>query len=354
VIWSTGALISVCHSEDWKAHFAGYQMRRREFITLLGGAAAAWPLVARAQRSAKVSRIGFLASGLRPVSIESSQYGGFAQGMRELGHVEGVDFVMEWRFAEGRPELYPALAAELARAQVDIAVAGNAMAVRPMQQASSSIPIVVAVSTDPVGLGLVASLAHPGGNVTGLATSADDTASKQLALLTSVMPKLSRVGFLSSPDHPNSAPVLRAAQVAALNASLQLIPVEARTQDDLENALAALAKERVEALMLVPGGVFNVLRSRLAHFALHAGLPTIASEREFVEAGGLMSYGESAWDLNRRAAFYVDKIMKGAKPADLPVQQPTRFLLTINRKTADALGLNIPPELLATADEVIE
>jgi putative ABC transport system substrate-binding protein len=223
-----------------------------------------------------------------------------------------------------------------------------------MQQASSSIPIVVAVSVDPVGLGLVASLAHPGGNVTGLATSADDTASKQLALLTSVVPKLSRVGFLSSPDHPNSAPVLRASQAAALNANLQLIPVEARTQDELENALAALAKERVEALMLVTGGVFNVLRGRLADLALHARLPTITAEREFVEAGGLMSYGESARDLNRRAAFYVDKIMKGAKPADLPVQQPTRFLLTINRKTADALGLNIPLELLAQADEVIE
>jgi putative ABC transport system substrate-binding protein len=329
-------------------------MRRREFITVLGGAAAAWPLVARAQRSAKVWRIGFLASGLRPVSIESSQYGGFPQGMRELGHVEDADFVIEWRFAEGRPELYPALAAELVRAQVDIAVAGNATAVRPMQQASSNIPIVVAVSVDPVGLGLVASLAHPGGNITGLATSADDTASKQLSLLTSVVPKLSRIGFLSSPDHPNSTPVLRAAQAAALNARVQLIPVEARTQDDLENALAALTKERVEALMLVPGGVFNVLRGRLTDFALHARLPTITAEREFVEAGGLMSYGESARDLNRRAAFYVDKIMRGAKPADLPVQQPTRFLLTINRKTADALGLNIPLELLAQADEVIE
>jgi len=274
--------------------------------------------------------------------------------MRELGHVEGEDFIIEWRFAEGRPELYPALAAELARAQVDIVVAGNSMAVRPMQQASSSIPIVVAVSADPVGLGLVASLARPGGNVTGLATSADDTASKQLGLLASVVPKLSRVGFLSSPDHPNSAPVLRAANVAALTVGLQLVPVEARTQDDFESAFATLAKERVEALMVVPGGVFNVQRERLADLALRARLPTIASEREIVEAGGLMSYGESAGDFNRRAAFYVDKIIKGAKPADLPVQQPTRFLLTINLKTANALGLTIPETLLATADEVIQ
>jgi putative tryptophan/tyrosine transport system substrate-binding protein len=328
-------------------------MRRRQFIAGLGSAVA-WPVVARAQQTGKVWRIGFLASGLRPISIESSQYGGFPQGMRELGHVDGADFIIEWRFAEGRPELYPALAAELVRAKVDIVVAGNSAAVGPMQQASSSIPIVVAVSTDPVSLGFVASLARPGGNVTGLATSADDTASKQLGLLASVVLKLSRVGFLSSPEHPNSAPVLRAAQVAAQTVSLQLVPVEARTLDDFESAFATMAKERVEALMVVPGGVFNVGRGRLADLALRARLPTITSEREFVEAGGLMSYGESARDFNRRAAFYVDKIIKGAKPADLPVQQPTRFFLTINRKTAEALGLTIPLELLVQSDEIID
>jgi putative tryptophan/tyrosine transport system substrate-binding protein len=328
-------------------------MRRRQFIAGLGSAVA-WPVVARAQQTGKVWRIGFLASGLRPISIESSQYGGFPQGMRELGHVDGADFIIEWRFAEGRPELYPALAAELVRAKVDIVVAGNSAAVGPMQQASSSIPIVVAVSTDPVSLGFVASLARPGGNVTGLATSADDTASKQLGLLASVVLKLSRVGFLSSPEHPNSAPVLRAAQVAAQTVSLQLVPVEARTLDDFESAFATMAKERVEALMVVPGGVFNVGRGRLADLALRARLPTITSEREFVEAGGLMSYGESARDFNRRAAFYVDKIIRGAKPADLPVQQPTKFELVINLKTAKAIGLTIPETMLATADEVIE
>jgi putative tryptophan/tyrosine transport system substrate-binding protein len=162
------------------------------------------------------------------------------------------------------------------------------------------------------------------------------------------------VGFLSSPDHPNSAPVLKAAQVAALIAGLQLVPVEARTLDDFESAFATMAKERVEALKVVPGGVFNVGRGRLADLTLRARLPTIASEREFVEASGLMSYGESARDFNRRAAFYVDKIIRGAKPADLPVQQPTRFFLTINRKTADALGLIIPLELLVQVDEIIE
>jgi putative tryptophan/tyrosine transport system substrate-binding protein len=329
------------------------RMRRREFITLLGGVAA-WPLAARAQQAGKVWRVGFLASGQRPVSIESSQYGGFLQGMRELGHVEGADFIIEWRFAEGRPELYPVLAAELARAQVDIVVAGNSTAVRPVQQASGTIPIVVAVSTDPVGTGLVASLARPGGYVTGLATSADDTAPKQLELLAMAVPNLSRVGVLSSPDNPDSAPILKSAQATAPTAGLQLVPVEARNLQGIESAFATLTKERAEALMVVGGGVFNAQRQRLVELALLNRLPTIYRAREDVEAGGLMSYGESFRDLNRRTASYVDKIMKGAKPADLPVEQPTRFDLVINRKTADALGLTIPPALYVFANEVIE
>jgi putative ABC transport system substrate-binding protein len=223
-----------------------------------------------------------------------------------------------------------------------------------MQQASSSIPIVVAVANDPVGLGLVASLARPGGNVTGLATSADDTAPKQLELLAKAVPKLSRVGILSNPDNPNSAPVLRAAQAAAQPVGMQLLPVEARTLDDFEGAFATLLREHAEALMMVPGGVFSSYRRRLADLALRARLPTISYQREDVEEGLLMSYGESAKEFNRRAAFYVDKIMRGAKPADLPVQQPTRFFLTINRKTADTLGLTMPLELLVQTDEIIE
>jgi putative ABC transport system substrate-binding protein len=264
---------------------------------------------------------------------------------------------MEWRFVEGRFELYPVLAAELVRAQVDIVVAGNSAAVRPMQQASSSIPIVMAVANDPVGLGLVTSLAHPGGNVTGLATSADDTTPKQLGLLTKAVPKLSRVGILSSPDNPNAAPVLRAAQAAALSVGMQLLPVEARTLDDFESAFATLLREHAEALMVVSGGSFaarSAQHRRLVDLAMRARLPTISAFREDVEAGMLMSYGESYKDFNRRAAFYVDKIIRGAKPADLPVQQPTRFFLTINRKTADTLGLTMPLELLVQTDEIIE
>jgi putative tryptophan/tyrosine transport system substrate-binding protein len=274
--------------------------------------------------------------------------------MRELGHVEGKDFVIEWRFAEGRPELFPKLAAELVQAQVDIVVAGNSASVRPVQQASSTLPIVMAVSTDPVGDRLVASLARPGGNVTGLATSADDTAPKQLELLAKFVPKLSRVGFLSSPDDPASAPILRAAQAAASAAGLQLVPVEARNLQDFESVFATLAKERAEALMVVYGIVFNAQRQRVVELSLRARLPTITTQHEFVEAGGLMSYGQSARDFNRRAAFYVDKIINGAKAADLPVQQPTRFLFTINRKTAATLGLTIPLDLLVLSDEIIE
>jgi putative ABC transport system substrate-binding protein len=326
-------------------------MRRREFIAGFGSAAA-WPVVSRAQQAGKVWRVGFLASGSRPVSIESSQYGGFPQGMRELGHVEGKDFVIEWRFAEGRSELFPSLAAELVHAQVDIVVAGNSPSVGPIQQASSTMPIVMAVSTDPVGNGLVANLAHPGGNVTGLATSGDDTASKQLELLAKAVPKLSRVGFLSGSDVAPSAPILRAAQAAAAAAGLQLVPVDARNRQDLESAFATLTKERAQALMV--GVVSNTQRQWLVELTLRTRLPAIATQREFVEAGGLMSYGESFRDFNRRAAFYVDKIIKGAKPGDLPVQQPTRFFLTINRKTAYALGLTIPLELLLQSDEILE
>jgi putative ABC transport system substrate-binding protein len=216
------------------------------------------------------------------------------------------------------------------------------------------MPIVMAVSTDPVGDGLVASLARPGGNVTGLATSADDTASKQLELLAKAVPKLSRVGFLSSPDDPASAPILRAARATAPAAGLQLAPVEAQNLQDFDSAFATLAKERAEALMVVYGVVFNAQRQRLVELSMRARLPTITTQHEFVEAGGLMSYGQSARDFNRRAAFYVDKIIHAAKPADLPVQQPTRFFLTINRKTADALGLTIPLELLVLSDEIIE
>jgi putative ABC transport system substrate-binding protein len=332
-------------------------MRRRTIITQLGATAVSASLLppARAQQPRKVWRIGFISTQTRPVALEPSMWGGFLQGMRELGYVEGRDFVMEWRFAEGRPELYPVLGAELVSAKVDVFVVSAGALVAPVQQASSTIPIVVTNSTDPVGTGLIASLARPGGNVTGLATSLDDTTPKQLQLLAqTVAPSLSRVGLLFDPDNVGSPTVLKNAQASASTAGVQLVQARLRNQQEVDNALTLLIKERVQAFIVAGAPIAVLLRQRIAEFAIANRLPTIFPQREYVEAGGLMSYGESFRDFNRRAAFYVDKIIKGAKPADLPVQQPTRFFLTINRKTAEALGLSIPLELLVLADEIIE
>jgi putative tryptophan/tyrosine transport system substrate-binding protein len=329
-------------------------VRRRTFITLLGGAAAAWPLAARAQQPGKIWRIGFLSGAAHPLSLETSQWGGFLQGMRELGLIEDRDFIVEWRFAEGRTELFPILAAELVRAQVDVVVVGTTGSIRAVQQASRTIPIVMAVSTDPVGTGFVESLARPGGNITGLATSADDTTPKQLEVLAAMVPHLSRVGLLSNPDSPNSAPVVKSALRTAPKANLQVVQVDARIPDHVGIAFATLVKERAEAIMVVTDGFIASQRQRVTDLSLEHRMPTIFTQREYVEAGGLMSYGESARDFNRRAAAYVGKILKGSKPAELPIEQPNRFFLVINLKTATALGLEIPPTLLARADEVIE
>jgi ABC-type uncharacterized transport system substrate-binding protein len=328
-------------------------VNRRGFITLLSGAAAACPIMSRAQ-SSKIWRIGFLSGAARPVSLEASQWGGFLQGMREHGLVEGKDHVIEWRFAEGRTELFPVLAGELVRARVDLVVVGTTASIRAVQQASSATPIVMAVSTDPVGMGFVESLARPGGNITGLATSADDTTPKQLELLATAVGKLSRVGLLSNPDSPNSAPVVRSALDTAPRAVLEIISVDARLPSDVVAAFTAFDNKRAEAVMVVTDGFIASQRKRITELALERHLPSIFTQREYVEAGGLMSYGESARDFNKRAAGYVVKIMRGAKPADLPIQQSTKFELIINLKTAKALGLALPDKLLAIADEVIE
>jgi ABC-type uncharacterized transport system substrate-binding protein len=329
-------------------------MRRREFITLLGSAAAAWPLAGRAQQAPKVWRIGFLAGASRPVQLESSIYEGFLRGMRELGYVVGRDFVMEWRFGEGRVELYPDLAAQLVRSNVDVIVLGGTSVVPVAQRATATIPIVMGSSIDPVGSGYVASLARPGGNITGLANSTDDTTPKQLELLLTAAPKVTHVGIAVNPDSPVHLEILKIAQASAESRGCVLVPVEMRNPDDVAVAFTVLANERAGALMVPSNALFFSQRQRIAEFALRNRLPAIFGTRDYVETGGLMSYGESLTDSYRRAAFYVDKIFKGAKPADLPVQQPARFFLTINRKTAEVIGLNIPLELLVQADEIIE
>ena len=327
------------------------QLRRREFITLLGGSAA-WPLAARAQQAGKVWRIGLLSGASR--SDASGLYAAFVQGMRELGYIEGKDFVIEWRSVEGRYERIPEIAAELVRLKVDVIVTGLSAALPTLKRAITTIPVVMAYSTDPVGTGLVASLVRPGGNLTGLAGSSDDTSPKQLELLATVVPNVSRIGLLGNPNSNTYSPVLKSAQDAAQKAGLSLVPMEARGPQEIENAFAQLAKQRVPAVMMAADAVFFGQRQRIAELALASHLPTMFSQREYAAAGGLMSYGENLADFFRRSASYVDKIFKGARPGDLPVEQPTRFNLVINRRTADALGVTIPPQLYIFADEVIE
>jgi putative ABC transport system substrate-binding protein len=330
-------------------------MKRREFITLLGGAATAWARMARAQQpSNKLRRVGFLAGGSRPVPVDSDPYGGFARGMRELGYVEGKDFAIEWRFAEGRVDLFPDLAAELVRLNVDVIVLGTGAALPAAQRATSTIPIVMGASTDPVGRGFVASLAHPGGNITGLANLRDETASKHLELLAATVPNLARVGIVSNPENPGTAQILKITESSAQKTGLVLVPVEMRNLQDTSSAFTTLTDARVGAVVFLSDAFFFSQRQRIGELAIKARLPTIFAQREYVEAGGLMYYGESFADFYRRAAFYVDKIFKGALPADLPIQQPTRFELVINLKTAKAIGLELASTLLARADEVIE
>jgi putative tryptophan/tyrosine transport system substrate-binding protein len=327
------------------------KMKRREFITLLGGAAA-WPLAARAQQLERVRRIGFV-TVVSPQAF-SGLYAGFLQGMRELGHVEGRDFITEVRSSEGEPSRLPDLAAELVRLKVDVIVTGSTAAMRPLKQATTTIPIVMAYSTDPVGNGLVPSLARPGANVTGLAGSSDDTAPKQVELLATVVPNVSHIGILGNPTNLTYSPVRRSAQEAANKSGIAIFATEARNPQEIETAFASFGKERVQAVLVTGDPVFFSRRQQITELALQGRLPSMFVQREYPEAGGLMSYGESLSEFYRRAANYVDKIFKGAKPADLPIEQPTLFKLVINRKTADALGVTIPPQLYIFADEVIE
>jgi putative ABC transport system substrate-binding protein len=329
-------------------------MKRREFMALVGGAAVSLPLAARAQHAGKVWRVGVLSGAARPPVLEKSPYGGFLQGMQELGYAEGRDFVVEWRFAEARPERYAEFAAELVRLKVDVFLAAAPEAVRYFQKAGPQIPVVVALSTDPVGNGFAASLAHPGGNVTGLANSLDDTAPKQLELLMEAVPKLSRLGILANPSSPNYASVAKNLIAASQAKGVNAVMVDIRTSEEFDDAFARLLRENIQALILASNVLFNLNRARIAEFAIKSRLPSVFGVREYVEAGGLMSYGESFREFYRRSASYVDRIIKGAKPGDLPIEQPSRFYLTINLKTAKAIGLELPAALVLRADEVIE
>ena len=323
-------------------------MRRREFITLLGGAAA-WPIAARAQQSAKISRLGVL---LYSTPQADPQMESVRSGLRDLGYVEGRNLVVSYRYAEGKSERLPELAAELANLKPDVLLAIGGDVAPILVKATQIIPIVFAISADPVQLGLVASLARPGGNATGVTFLQDELASKRLELLKEAAPRISRVAFLWNPDHPDNE--LREAQRAALNLNVQLQPAEVRGSADVEGAFRAVTAAGADALYVVSSRhtVLNI--PRIVDFAAKNRLPLAGGWGAWAKAGGLLSYGPNVNDMVRRAAGYVDKILKGAKPGDLPAQQPTTFDLVINLKAAKALGLNVPPTLLARADEVIE
>jgi putative ABC transport system substrate-binding protein len=326
-------------------------MKRRAFIAGLGSAAA-WPVLARGQQGGKVRRIGLLSGASREGA--SNNFDAFLQGMRELGYVEGRDFIADLRFADGNYERLPELAADLVRLEPDVIVTGTTAAIRTLQRATTTIPIVLAYSTDPVGNGLVASLARPGGNITGVSGSSEDTSPKQLELVASVVPDVSRIGLLGNPASPVYGDVRKSAQTAAQKVGLTLVSVEARNPQEIDRAFAALDHQRVQAFIAAADAVLFTQRRQIAELALRNRLPSMFSQREYADAGGLMSYGENLSVFFQRAASFVDKIFKGAKPGDLPIEQPARFNLVINRKTADALGVTIPPRLYIFADEVIE
>jgi putative tryptophan/tyrosine transport system substrate-binding protein len=325
-------------------------MRRREFLTLLGGAAAVWPLAARAQQ-AKAAIIGLLGTGT--AAAQSQWTAAFVQRMRELGWVEGRNLAIEYRWAEGRTERLAELANDLVRLKVDVVVTHNTPGPLAAKQATSTIPIVFATAGDPVGTGIVASLARPGGNVTGLSSQTPDVAGKRIELLREVVPDLHRLAVLADTDNPFVKLDVSQLQQAGAKLGVEVATFEMRRGEDIAPAFEAL-KGRAQAVYVPATPAAMVNRVRINTLALAAHLPTTLGVREYVEAGGLMSYGPNWPHMWARAADFVDKILRGAKPGDIPVEQPTKFDFVINLTTAKALGLAVPDKLLALADEVIE
>jgi len=327
-------------------------MKRREFIRLLGCASAAWPLAAAAQQQVtSPRRIGVLLVGLSPESKEAKQ---FRLGLRDAGYSEGRDVVIEWRSANGDYDRVPELVADLIRNKMDVIVQDSTIGTDVTKRATSTIPIVMALVLDPIGSGLVGNLAHPDGNVTGLSMMATELYPKRLQLLKEVNPQLTRVAVFWNPDHPFHAKAVEILKAIAPSLSLELSFMGVRTPEQFGPAFSDVSLAKAQALYVVEDPIFFAHRMPLLKLASSARLPTIHETRRFPEAGALMSYGPDLYDLFRRAAIYVDRILKGAKPADLPVEQPTKFELVINLQTAKALGLEIPDRLLALSDEVIE
>jgi len=324
---------------------------RRELLVALGGAAVVWPLAARAQQAGKLPTIGIL--GATTALFQGQQIAAFIRRLRELGWIEGRTVAIEYRWAEGRDERYAEIASEFVRLKVDVIVTWGTAPVVAAKRATAVIPIVFTTAGDPVATGLVASLARPGGNVTGLSNQARDLAGKRLELLREIIPDLRRLAILSNTASPIGALEMGEVQAAARTLTLEVFPLEIRRPEDIAPAIEPL-KGRAQALYVVAEPLFGSNRVRINTLALGARLPTLHGIRAYVEAEGLMSYGPNSPDLFRRSADIVDKILRGAKPSDIPVEQPIKFDFVVNLTTAKALGLDIPATVLARADEVIE
>jgi len=323
-------------------------MNRRVFLSAVTGSLLAVPLAAEAQPAGKIYRLGFLRGG-PPLEAYVE---GLRQGLRERGYVDGQNVVVEYRSTDGGFDQLPRLAEELVRSKVDIILASAAPAALAAKKTTASVPIVFVGIYDPVEIGLVPNLVRPGGNMTGLATNVIDFAGKRLELLRGIVPKLRRVAVIWQPANPSNANQLKGAQVAARTLGVQLMPVSVQEPNDFDSAFTTV--RGTDGVLMLESPFFTTHRARLAELALRSRLPAVYGQKEYVEAGGLISYGTDFQDLWRRAATYVDKIFKGVSPGDLPIEQPTKFELFINLKTAKALGLTIPPSLLQRADQVIE
>jgi putative tryptophan/tyrosine transport system substrate-binding protein len=330
-------------------------MGRKTVIVLLVGLAFVSVYLAEAQQTNRVPRIGWLVTGVPSSSSSALTLEAFRQGLRDFGYIEGKNIQIESRYAEGKLDHLPSLVAELVQLKVDVLISGTLVAIRAAKQATNTIPIVMVLSVDPVATGLVDSLAHPGGNITGLTNLARDLSGKRLELFKEVVPEISHVGMLRDADDPSEAIGFKEYEAVARALKVQLQSLEVRSPNpDLEGAFQAAAKGRANALITIRGSLFNRYPKRIADLAIENRLPLMFERNEYVEAGGLMSYATNDVDQWRRAATYVDKILKGNKPSDLPVEQPTKFELVFNLKTAKQIGLTIPPNVLARADKVIK
>jgi putative tryptophan/tyrosine transport system substrate-binding protein len=325
-------------------------VRRREFITLLGGAAAAWPLAARAQQPERPRRVGFLRTEKPPAPWMDA----FQKALRELGYEEGKNLLFEYRWAGGDDNRLPELASDLVRLNVDVIVVSGTPAILALKKATTTIPTVMAAAGDPVGTGIVKSLAHPGGNITGMSNMIPDVGGKRLQLLTDLAPTAAHIGIIWNANNPFTQLAIHESENAARKLNVRLQSMQVRTAADFDSTFETGSREQIDSLIVVEDPLTIGHRRQIIDFAAKLRIPAVYGAKTFVDAGGFVSFGASFPDLYRRTAFYVDKILKGAKPGELPIEQPTKFELVINRKTASVLGLNIPDKLLALADEVIE